>query len=81
MNLAQTVKNWNTREASYQEQFKNLEKRTQVIDTLGLYIDDDGDLSQGDSQRTSLLSILSAPVASSADTQQMLDEVFSGDNG
>ena len=81
LNLAQTVKNWNTREATYQEQFKNLERRTQVIETLGLYVDDDGDLSQGESQRTSLLSFLSAPVASSAETQEMLDEVFSGNNG
>ena len=80
LNLAQTVKNWNTREAAYQEQFKNLERRTQVIDTLGLYVDEDGDLSQGESQRTSLLSILSAPVATRAETQQMLDEVFSGSN-
>lgn len=77
-NLMQTVKNWNAREASYQEQFKNIENRTQIVDMLGLYIDDDGDLAQGEGERTSLLSIMSAPVATSAETQQMLDEVFSG---
>lgn len=81
LNLAQTVKNWNTREASYQEQFKELEKRTQVIDALGLYVDDDGDLSQDDKQRVSLYSVLSSPVASRSDTQEMLDEVFSGSKG
>ena len=81
LNLAQTVKNWNIREASYQEQFRVLEERTRVIDTLGLYVDDDGDLSQGGSNRASLFSILSAPVASRADTEEMLNEVFSGNKG
>lgn len=80
LDLKQTVKNWNERELSYQEQFKELEKRTQVIDSLGLYIDDDGDLSQDDKQRVSVLANINLPIATTAETQEMLDEAFSGKN-
>ena len=74
--LKQTVKNWNERETSYQEQFTELRKRTQIVDALGLYIDEDGDLAQGEQQSLTLFDALNVPIASQAETQEMLDEVF-----
>lgn len=81
LNLAQTVKNWNERESEYQEHFKELEERTNLISGLGLYIDSDGDLAQGDAERLSLSSLMNMSVASKADTQEMLDKAFSGGKG
>ena len=77
LDLKQTVKNWNERELSYQEQFKELQKRTHIVDALGLYIDEDGDLAQGEEQQSvSVFDALSVPVASQEDTQEMLNEIF-----
>ena len=76
LDLKQTVKNWNARELSYQEQFNELQKRTHIVDALGLCIDEDGDLAQGEPKSLSLFETLSVPVASQAETQEMLDEVF-----
>ena len=78
LSLRQTLSNWNDREQSYQAQFKELKTKLQIIDTLGLYIDDDGDLAQNDTQEIILPD--NVPVTSQDDMQEMLDEIFDNNN-
>ena len=75
LSLRQTLYNWNEREQYYQAQFKELKTKAQIVDSLGLYIDSDGDLAQNDSKDIVLPDDI--PVASENDMQELLDEVFS----
>ncbi|MBR0257577.1 MAG: hypothetical protein IJQ58_07555 [Synergistaceae bacterium] len=64
--LAQTVAYWNEREASYTEKFAQYEQRIKALEALGLYVDTDGDIAQGETgtPSTNPTPLLTLPIAS-----------------
>jgi hypothetical protein len=78
LKLQQAITNWNEREKSYDAQLKELTERTEPLKGLGLYRDEDGDLAQDESVNMALMTAGNIPVTQPGDTQEMLNDVFSG---
>ena len=78
LNLQQAIARWNEREKSYDSQLQELNRITEPLKGLGLYRDEDGDLAQNESVNTTLMRAGSIQVSSPSETQEMIDEAFSG---
>lgn len=65
LKLSQTLAYWNEREASYTEKFAQYEQRIKALEALGLYVDEDGDVAQGETGTpSSTPGLLNLPIAS-----------------
>ena len=78
LKLQQAITNWNEREKTYDAQLKELTERTEFLKGFGFYRDNDGDLAQDETVNQALMSAGSIPVTSPGETNEMLNEVFSG---
>ena len=67
LSLSQTIAYWNEREASYTAKFAQYEQRIKALEALGLYVDTDGDIAQGETvtpSGSSTPELLNLPIAS-----------------
>lgn len=73
--LAELLENWDKRETALIAAVRALDKRTKILPYLGICLDANGDIAQGEPGTETSDSVLDT-IASSEDVAEMLAEVF-----